>query len=155
VIKQPIILVTEIGWEESVTRLSRVGFDNLIGHLDGGFESWEKRQKKLTRSTESPQRVFKRSRNWESKVIDVRKDTEYSAEHVEEAFSKPCSINDWIKDIDPKEPFSCTVQEDTSMIASILQARVSEISKKLKVGLTLLPKQNYLKLILYVKQKIL
>jgi hypothetical protein len=35
-VKQPIILVTEIGWEEeSVTRLSRVGFDNLIGHLDG------------------------------------------------------------------------------------------------------------------------
>jgi rhodanese-related sulfurtransferase len=34
----------------------------------------------------------------ESKVIDVRKDTEYSAEHVEEAFSKPlASINDWIK----------------------------------------------------------
>jgi rhodanese-related sulfurtransferase len=51
-----------------------------------------------------------------SKVIDVRKDTEYSAEHVEEAFSKPlASINDWIKDIDPKEPFSCTVQEDTAV----------------------------------------
>jgi rhodanese-related sulfurtransferase len=48
----------------------------------------------------------------ESKVIDVRKDTEYSAEHVEEAFSKPlASINDWIKDIDPKEPFFCTVQD--------------------------------------------
>jgi hypothetical protein len=31
--------------------------------------------------------------------------------------------------------------------ASILQVVVSEISKKLKVGLTLLPKQNYLKLI--------
>jgi hypothetical protein len=42
-VKQPIILVTEIGWEEeSVTRLSRVGFDNLIGHLDGGFESWKR-----------------------------------------------------------------------------------------------------------------
>jgi rhodanese-related sulfurtransferase len=74
----------------------------------------KKRQKKLTR-TESPQKSFQRSRNWESKVIDVRKDTEYSAEHVEEAFSKPLSINDWIKDIDPKEPFSCTVQEDTAV----------------------------------------
>jgi hypothetical protein len=62
---KPIILVTEIGWEEeSVTRLSRVGFDNLIGHLDGGFESWEKATKKLTRSTESPQKSFQRSRNW-------------------------------------------------------------------------------------------
>jgi rhodanese-related sulfurtransferase len=77
-----------LGEEESVTRLSRVGFDNLIGHLDGGFESWEKRQKKLTRSNHC-RRVFKVEIG-ESKVIDVRKDTEYSAEHVEEAFSKPC-----------------------------------------------------------------
>jgi rhodanese-related sulfurtransferase len=38
-----IILVTELGQEEeSVTRLSRVGFDNLVGHLAGGFEAWEK-----------------------------------------------------------------------------------------------------------------
>jgi rhodanese-related sulfurtransferase len=43
-------------------------------------------------------RVFKEVEIGESKVIDVRKDTEYSAEHVEEAFSKPlASINDWIK----------------------------------------------------------
>jgi rhodanese-related sulfurtransferase len=47
--------------------------------------------------------------------VDIRKDSEYSAEHVEDAFSKPLlsSINDWIKDIDPKEPFSCIVQVDT------------------------------------------
>jgi hypothetical protein len=33
-VKQPIILVTELGQEEeSVTRLNRVGFDNLVGHL--------------------------------------------------------------------------------------------------------------------------
>jgi len=42
-VSQPIILVTEIGREEeTVTRLSRVGFDNLIGHLQGGFEAWQK-----------------------------------------------------------------------------------------------------------------
>jgi rhodanese-related sulfurtransferase len=41
-VKQPIILVTELGQEEeSVTRLSRVGFDNLVGHLAGGFEAWK------------------------------------------------------------------------------------------------------------------
>jgi hypothetical protein len=45
-VKQPIILVTEIGQEEeSVTRLSRVGFDNLIGHLEGGFEAWKSGKK--------------------------------------------------------------------------------------------------------------
>jgi glyoxylase-like metal-dependent hydrolase (beta-lactamase superfamily II)/rhodanese-related sulfurtransferase len=41
-VNQPIVLVTEVGMEEeTVTRLSRVGFDNLIGHLEGGFESWK------------------------------------------------------------------------------------------------------------------
>jgi hypothetical protein len=43
------------------------------------------------------------------------------------------------------------VQEDAVIAASIFRLVVSEISKKLKVDLTLLPKQNYLKLILYVK----
>jgi 3-mercaptopyruvate sulfurtransferase SseA len=43
-----LFLITEIGQEEeSVTRLSRVGFDNLIGHLDGGFEAWKKAEKEI------------------------------------------------------------------------------------------------------------
>jgi rhodanese-related sulfurtransferase len=60
----------------------------------------------------------------ESKVVDIRKDSEYSAEHVDEAYSKPlANINEWIKDIDPKEPF-IFIAGGTSMIAaSILQAR--------------------------------
>ncbi|OYX81977.1 MAG: MBL fold metallo-hydrolase, partial [Flavobacteriales bacterium 32-34-25] len=47
-VKQPIILVTEIDQEEeSVTRLSRVGFDNIIGHLKGGFEAWKNAKKEI------------------------------------------------------------------------------------------------------------
>ena len=42
-VKQPILLIAEVGKEaETVTRLSRVGFDNVLGHLKGGFESWAK-----------------------------------------------------------------------------------------------------------------
>jgi hypothetical protein len=39
--------ITEIGQEENHFRLNRVGFDNLIGHLEGGFEAWKKAEKKL------------------------------------------------------------------------------------------------------------
>ena len=40
-VKQPILLVTDLGLEEeTVTRLTRVGFDNLIGHLENGFQAW-------------------------------------------------------------------------------------------------------------------
>src|SRR5690606_17141850 len=42
-VAQPIILVTEVGAEEeSITRLARVGFDHVVGYLQGGFESWKK-----------------------------------------------------------------------------------------------------------------
>jgi rhodanese-related sulfurtransferase len=93
-------------------------------------------------------RVFK-SRNWESKVIDVRKDTEYSAEHVEEAFSKPlASINDWIKDIDPKEPFflHCAGGYRSMIAASILQARGFRNFKEIEGGfnaIAKLPKTDF------------
>ena len=62
----------------------------------------------------------------ESKIIDVRKETEYAAEHIEDAFSKPLAyINDWIKDINPKESFflHCAGGYRSMIAASILQAR--------------------------------
>ena len=41
-VNQPILLVTPEGREkEVITRLSRVGFDNVIGYLDGSFELWK------------------------------------------------------------------------------------------------------------------
>lgn len=127
-VKQPIILITEAGKEEdAVTRLSRVGFDNILGHLKGGFDSWLSEEKE----TDSVNRIdaeefSKRVKIGESKVIDVRKETEYSAEHVQEAFNKPLAyINEWIKDINPKEHFylHCAGGYRSMMAASILQAR--------------------------------
>jgi hydroxyacylglutathione hydrolase len=127
-VKQSIILVTEVGQEEeSVTRLSRVGFDNLIGHLDGGFEAWKKAEKETdTINRVAAEEFAKALKIGESKVIDIRKDSEYSAEHVDEAYSMPLSkINEWIKDIDPKEPFflHCAGGYRSMIAASILQAR--------------------------------
>ena len=127
-VKQPIILVTELGQEEeSVTRLSRVGFDKLIGHLEGGFEAWKNGGKEVdTINRITAEEFAKKVKIGESKVIDIRKESEYCAEHVDEAFSKPlASINDWIKDIEPKEPFflHCAGGYRSMIAASILQAR--------------------------------
>ena len=42
-IKQTILLIVDEGREEEiVTRLARVGYDNTIGYLKGGFEAWKK-----------------------------------------------------------------------------------------------------------------
>jgi hydroxyacylglutathione hydrolase len=127
-VKQPILLVTELGREEeTVTRLSRVGFDNLVGHLEGGFEAWKKTGKDIDTINRITADDFqKQVKIGESKVIDIRKETEYSAEHVAEAYNRPlANINDWIKDINPSEPFfiHCAGGYRSMIAASILQAR--------------------------------
>jgi glyoxylase-like metal-dependent hydrolase (beta-lactamase superfamily II)/rhodanese-related sulfurtransferase len=152
-VKQPIILVTEKGQEEeSVTRLSRVGFDNLIGHLEGGFDAWANAGKEIdTVNRITAEEFSKEVKVGESKVIDIRKESEYSAEHVDEAYSKPLSnINDWVKDIDPKEPFflHCAGGYRSMIAASILQARgfrnFSEVEGGFNaIAKTTVPKTNF------------
>jgi len=159
-VKQSIILVTEIGQEEeSVTRLSRVGFDNLVGHLNGGFEAWKKAAKEIdTVNRITAEEFAKEVKVGESKVIDIRKDSEYSAEHVEEAFSKPLSsINDWIKDIDPKEPFflHCAGGYRSMIAASILQARGFRNFKEIEGGFNAIAKTELPKTDFVCQSKIL
>ena len=62
----------------------------------------------------------------EDKIIDVRKEAEYEAEHIEDAYSKPLAyINNWIKDIPTNEHFflHCAGGYRSMIAASILQAR--------------------------------
>ncbi len=127
-VQQPIILVTEIDQEEeAVTRLSRVGFDNILGHLEGGFEAWKNAGKEIDSIHRITAEAFaKEIKIGESKIVDVRKESEYAAEHIEEAYSKPLAyINDWIKDINPQEAFyiHCAGGYRSMIAASILQAR--------------------------------
>jgi hydroxyacylglutathione hydrolase len=127
-VKQLIVLVTDLGKEEeAVTRLSRVGFDNVIGHLKYGFEAWEKAGKQInTIKRITPEQFATEVNVGESKIIDIRKESEYAAEHIEEAFNKPLAyINDWMKDIQPQEHFyiHCAGGYRSMIAASILQAR--------------------------------
>lgn len=126
-VKQPILLVTEGGKEEeSVTRLSRVGFDNVLGHLKGGFKAWTEAGKEVDKVNRITPETFAQSFTKDSKVIDVRKESEYAAEHVSDAYNKPLAyINDWIKDINPDEHFflHCAGGYRSMIAASILQAR--------------------------------
>ena len=153
-VNQPIVLVTDLGKEEeSVMRLSRVGFDNILGHLKGGFEAW----KAAGFDVDSVKRISaeqfeKEVKIGESKVIDIRKESEYEAEHLEDAYSKPLAyINDWVKDINPNEHFfmHCAGGYRSMIAASILQARgyrnFSEIDGGFNaIAKTELPKTNFI-----------
>ena len=127
-VKHPLLLVTDAGdEEEAVTRLSRVGFDNILGHLKGGYPLWLAAGKETDSVNRiSPQQFSATVKIGADEVIDVRKETEYEAEHVEEAYSKPLAyINNWIKEINSAKHFylHCAGGYRSMMAASILQAR--------------------------------
>ncbi|MCD9854270.1 MBL fold metallo-hydrolase [Epilithonimonas sp. JDS] len=126
-VQQPIILVSDLGSEEEViTRLSRVGFDNVVGFLDGGFESWKNSGKEIDEVKRISAEQFVSEYSQNQKVIDVRKETEYEAEHIDEAYSKPLAyINDWLNSIDNSEHFyiHCAGGYRSMIAASILQSR--------------------------------
>ncbi len=84
-LKQPILLVAPKGKaKETVTRLSRVGYDNTLGYLEGGFESWKASGKDIeTINSISAEEFSKRSKNQNLNTLDVRKDGEYKSMHLE------------------------------------------------------------------------
>jgi glyoxylase-like metal-dependent hydrolase (beta-lactamase superfamily II)/rhodanese-related sulfurtransferase len=90
-VETPIVLVSDLNTiKEVITRLSRVGFDNVIGYLDGGFETW-KNAGKETASIETISAEEFAKKHKELPVVDVRKDGEFEAEHVDGAYHRALS----------------------------------------------------------------
>lgn len=159
-VKQPILLVTDLGMEEeTVTRLSRVGFDNIIGHLKYGFQAWATAGYEVdTVNRITAEQFANEVKIGESKVIDVRKESEYEAEHVEEAYSRPlAAINEWVKDINPEEHFylHCAGGYRSMMAASILQARGYRNFSEVEGGFNAIAKTNVSKTDFVCQSKVL
>lgn len=152
-VAQPILLVTTPGTEEeAVTRLSRVGFDHVLGHLEGGFVAWSNAVKEIDTVNRITAAAFASEiKDKEVVVVDVRKESEYAAEHVEGAYSRPLAyLNDWVHHIDPERPFylHCAGGYRSMMAASILQARGYRNFKEIEGGFaaiaqTRIPKTDF------------
>jgi rhodanese-related sulfurtransferase len=127
-VQQPILLVTEPGEEEeAITRLSRVGFDQVVGYLEGGIEAWKAAGKETDTVNRITADQFAAAfQPKESRVIDVRRDTEYAAEHVDEAYNRPLAfINEWFHGVAEGGPFflHCAGGYRSMIAASILKSR--------------------------------
>lgn len=89
---QPLVLVTDPGKEEeSIIRLARVGFDKVIGYLDGGFAAWQAAGEKtdLIIDIDADELVIDLPHDHRLEVLDVRKPSEYEAGHVRGATNLP------------------------------------------------------------------
>ena len=132
-IEQPILLVTPQGKEaDTITRLSRVGFDNVLGYLDGSFTSWQKEGKEID-TLQSVSVDFleqKINENFDklssNLVFDVRKPGEFESEHIIGAESTPLDfLNNHISEFPKKDDFyvHCAGGYRSVIAASILKSR--------------------------------
>jgi len=127
-LQQPILLVTDTGKEqETITRLTRVGYDNTIGYLDNGFENWTSTEKEIDTIETISADAFEEACNQnEINALDVRKPGEYESEHLEFTLSRPLDfINDWMDEINPKSTYyiHCAGGYRSMIAASILKSR--------------------------------
>ena len=92
---KPIILVTEPGMEkETIIRLARVGFSNVKGYVDGGFEAWRAagEETDMIINIEADELAMDIPFDDKLVVLDVRKPTEFAEGHVKDALNIP--VND-------------------------------------------------------------
>ena len=125
-VKQPILLVTPAGQEEeTITRLSRVGFDNTLGYLENGLEAWKAAGFETDSITSiSPNEYEQKQAQF--KTIDARKPSEYDAEHLENAINIPLDyVNEQMAEVPQNENFflHCAGGYRSVIMASILKSR--------------------------------
>ncbi len=90
--KKSILLITDDGKEkETVIRLSRVGLDNVIGYLNGGFTAWKNANEPIDMiiSIEADELAMDLPFDENALVVDVRKEAEFGDGHIDIAKSLP------------------------------------------------------------------
>ena len=127
-VKQQILLIAELGKEEeTIMRLARVGYDFVIGYLDGSFDSWKSAGKEVdTIERITADEFASRVDVAKDIVVDVRRESEYEAEHVENANNIPLDfINDNISSFPKEDHFfiHCAGGYRSMIASSILKAR--------------------------------
>ena len=125
---QPLLIIAPEGREEeAITRLSRVGFDNTLGYLKGGFDAWKKTGKEYDIISGVNAETLKTLiRDNTTSVFDVRKEGEYISEHILGAQNTPLDfLNDHLTQFPEKEPFyiHCAGGYRSVIAASVLKKR--------------------------------
>ena len=127
-INQKIALVAPVGREEeAVRRLARVGYDNAIGYLDGGYEAWVSSGKAIDQIKTISTDTFVHSCDTSRQVIDVRKPTENESAHLVAAESRPLDYfpSGTADKLDKMSPYyiHCQSGYRSTVASSILKAK--------------------------------
>ncbi|EDM43467.1 metallo-beta-lactamase superfamily protein [unidentified eubacterium SCB49] len=125
--EQAILLIAPEGREEeTITRLSRVGFDNTLGFLEGGIEAWKNAGKETASMLSVSASTLKEKISEGAPVFDVRKDGEYKNAHIPNATHTSLEIiNSHLNAFPKDKPFyvHCAGGYRSVIAASILKSR--------------------------------
>jgi len=127
-VNQPLMIITPEGREEeTITRLSRVGFDQTLGYLKGGIEAWKSSGKEYDIiSRVNAKDLEKLVKQEKVPVFDVRKENEYLSGHISSAQNTPLDfLNDYLDRFPKNNPFfiHCAGGYRSVIAASILKKR--------------------------------
>ncbi len=128
-ITQPILFITpEAEEEEVVTRLARVGYDNVLGYLKGGLKAWIADGKEIDhiKTIEAVDLASKIHDRDHINIIDSRRPAEFAGEHLEAAGSLPLDyINQNMDKVSSSEEsyIYCASGYRSLIMASILKSR--------------------------------
>ncbi|MCP9237022.1 rhodanese-like domain-containing protein [Lewinella sp. JB7] len=124
-LQQPILLVTEPGKEaEAVERLSRVGYDNALGYLDGGIAAWKEYGGEVDTITTISAAEFDPAKP--DNILDVRKASEYAGGHLGQARNIPLSeLSAATSQLDPRQEYylHCGSGYRSTIASSMLKSR--------------------------------
>ena len=127
-VRQPLLLVADEGKEEEVvTRLARVGYDQTLGFLQGGFEAWQAagREVDTIRSITADELALI-AKNENVPIVDVRRKSEYESEHIEGAENAPLDyVNESMLKVNKDQTtyVHCAGGYRSMTFASILKSR--------------------------------
>ena len=127
-VNQPLLIIAPEGREEeTITRLSRVGFDQTVGYLKGGFDAWKISGKEYDMiSGVTAGDLEKLAKEEKVLVFDVRKENEFISEHIASAQNTPLDLlNDYLDRFPENQPFyiHCAGGYRSVIAASILKKR--------------------------------
>ncbi len=154
-VKQPLLIVAEEGKEQEVIiRLARVGFDNALGYLKGGFEAWKSIGKNFDTIKSITAKALNEIQDKEdSNILDVRKVSEYNCEHLIGSLNVPLdTINDSINILNKNKIYyvHCLSGYRSMIFISIMQARGYKNLIDVSDGFNALKKSNLFNISNYV-----
>ena len=145
-IETKILLISEKDKEqEAIIRLSRVGFDNCIGFLEGGFGTWRNSENQID-SVESISAKELKIVIGSISLIDVRKKGERNNGYLNDSVNIPLDdFKDDITQIDKKEKhfIHCAGGYRSMIAASLLKRNGFKSIVDVSGGFAAIRKENF------------